>query len=71
MGVPQGWGRQRQRVNGADGRGHRGGRDMSVKGGGAQAVVAEPELDGPDVGARFQQLRGQAVAQRMGGDLCA
>ena len=70
-GFASGVGRKRQRVKGADGGGQRGGRHMGVKGGGAQTVVAEQELDGPDIGAGFQQMGGKAVAQRMGGDLFA
>jgi hypothetical protein len=36
--------------------------DVSVDHGGADVLVAQEFLDGPDVLARFEQVRGEAVA---------
>ena len=41
---------------------------MRVAGGGAQAVVAEQDLNDTDVGAGLQQMGCETVAQRMGGE---
>jgi hypothetical protein len=39
-----------------------------ITGGGFDAAVAEQDLDHARVGSIFQQMRGKAVAQRVGGD---
>ena len=45
------------------------GRDVGVDGGGARAVVAEQDLDGPQVGAGLEQVGGEAVPQGVDGDV--
>ena len=46
-------------------------RQMQVLGGGFQIAVPEQNLDGAQVGARFQQVGRPTVAQRVRGDAFA
>ena len=43
------------------------GRHVQIKSGGCQLGMAEQELDGADVGAGFEEMGGEAVAQRVQG----
>ncbi len=55
-------------VERADGLGDGVGRDCGVACGGIDPAVAEQFLDEPDIGAVFQQVGGETVAQGMDGD---
>ena len=57
-----------QQVERAGRRADRAGGDAQVVGRGRQAAVAEQQLDGAHVGAGFQQVDREGVAQRMRGD---
>ena len=46
-------------------------RDVGVDGGGFELPVAEKDLDGPEVGAGFEQVGGEAVSQGVDGDVLA
>src|ERR1700693_718148 len=56
---------QAQTIERALGRADRMGRDLRVARRRRQIVVAEQNLDDPDVGSVLQQMRREAVAQRM------
>src|SRR3984885_7572269 len=56
---------QSQTIERALGRADRMGRDLRVARRRRQIVVAEQNLDDPDVGSVLQQMRREAVAQRM------
>ena len=56
---------QSQTIEPALGRADRMGRDLRVARRRRQIVVAEQNLDDPDVGSVLQQMRREAVAQRM------
>jgi hypothetical protein len=42
---------------------------VGVEGGGLEIAVAEEDLNGADVGAGFEEVGGEAVAEGMGGDV--
>jgi hypothetical protein len=54
-----------------DGGSHRGRRDLGVTGGGAEAAVAEQELDSAEISTGLEPRRSTAVSSRLGGDLFA
>src|SRR4051812_2475306 len=58
-------GQRREPVQRAGHAADRGVGDTRVKGGGVELGVAEQNLNDPDVGVLFQQMRGEAVPQRM------
>ena len=55
--------RRLQGVQRAGGGAHFAGRQPQVAGGGAQAAVAEQQLDGAQIGAGLQQVDGEGMAQ--------
>lgn len=57
-----------QQVQRAGGGAHGGGRDLQVARGGGQAAMAQQQLNRAHVGARFQQMRCERMAQRVPGD---
>ena len=58
-------------VERAPGRLHGGRRDVGVDGGGLEVAVPEQDLDGADVGAGFEEVGGEAVAEGVDGDVLA
>ena len=56
----------REQVERTGGGAHFAGGDPQVSSGGRQAAVAEQQLNGPDIGAGFQQMNSKCVPQRMG-----
>ena len=57
--------RRLQGIQRAGGGAHLVGGKAQVAGGGAEAAVTEQQLDGAHVGAGFEQMDGEAVAQRV------
>ena len=55
----------RQKIEWTGGRADLAGGDPQIPGGGRQAAVAEQQLNGPDIGARFQQVNGECVSKRV------
>jgi hypothetical protein len=43
--------------------------DVGVEGGGLEVAVSEEDLNGADVGASFEEVGGEAMAEGMGGDV--
>src|SRR5258708_26750539 len=60
-----------QSVERAGGVADRGGCDLGISCRGRQIVMAEEHLDRADIGARFEQMGGEAVPQGMDGDRLA
>jgi hypothetical protein len=51
----------RQKIEWTGGRADLAGSDPQIAGSGRQAAVAEQQLNGPDIGARFQQMNRKGV----------
>jgi hypothetical protein len=54
-----------QEFQGTGGRAHPGIGDVQIVGSGLQFCVAEQELNGAEIHARFQQVSGEGVAERL------
>src|SRR6266700_5786964 len=58
-----------QQIERADCRADGGRRQLQVAGGGGQTAMAEQELDGAQIDARFEQMSGEGVTHTVGGDV--
>jgi len=56
----------RQKIEWTGGRADLAGSDPQIAGSGRQAAVAEQQLNGPYIGARFQQMNRKSVSSKCG-----
>src|SRR5580700_603628 len=55
----------RQQIERTGGRAYFAGSDPQIASRGCQAAVTEQQLNGPDIGTRFEQVNGECVTQAM------
>jgi len=60
-----------QQIEGAGRGADRGRGDLQVARGGGQTTVPQQELDGPQIGAGFEEVGGESVSERVRGDRLA